>query len=431
LDIDWQTQVIALLVLFIASAFFSGSEIALFSLNRKNLKTDLSANHLIGRYLFQLLQFPRRLLVTILIGNTIVNVAASIVAVSLALQFAEYYSISKEIAVTFQIILLTIFIVIFGELIPKVSASKNPVAFSKFCAVPLYLMSTILYPVSEIITEVIRMSVSKLKYDKTKIAMKPDELAELAKLSQERGTIVEEEQGLIHSIVNFRSVSVQEVMTPRVDIVALSDDTNMIELLEIINSSGHSRLPLYHNDLDNITGVIYAKDMLPYIKDKEKQKSFSVNAIARKILFVPGTKMINDLMYVFQEKKMHIAAVVDEYGGTAGVITLEDILEEIIGEIRDEYDKEENPVLKLSATSYMVLGKFPISELNDLLNTKISTVNNDFETIGGLVLNQAGHIPKEGYSFSTENHKFTVKEIANKRIKKVLIEKIGTEENYE
>ena len=425
MGVDWQTKIIALLILFIASAFFSGSEIALFSLNRKKLKNEFSANHLIGRYIFQLLQFPRRLLVTILIGNTIVNVAASIIAVSLALEFAQHFVISKELALTIQIILLTLLIVIFGELIPKVAASKNPVTFSKFCAVPLYMINIVLYPISEIITEAIKISIANLKYDKTKIAMKPDELTELAKLSHERGTIVEEEQGLIHSIVNFRSVSVQEVMTPRVDIVAIPDSINITELFALINSSGHSRLPLYRNDLDNIIGVIYAKDLLPFIKEKGEQSIFSVNSIARKILFVPKTKMINDLMYVFQEKKMHIAVVVDEYGGTAGVITLEDILEEIIGEIRDEYDKEENPVIKISETSLLVLGKYSINELNDLLNISINTDKNDFETVGGFVLNQAGHIPKEGYSFSLENHKFTVKEIANKRIKKVLIERIN------
>ena len=427
MDVDWQIKIIAIFILFIGSAFFSGSEIALFSLNRNKLKDEISANQMIGRYIFQLLQFPRRLLVTILIGNTIVNVAASIIAVSLALEFAAYYSVSKEIALTAQIILLTLLIVIFGELIPKVWASKNPLRFAKICAAPLYLMSTILYPVSEIITEAIRLSVSKLKFDKTKIAMKPDELSELAKLSRERGTIVEEEQGLIHSIVNFRSVFVQEVMTPRVDIVAVSDDSSMSELISIINSSGHSRLPLFHNDLDNISGVIYAKDLLPFIKDKENQKVFSLNTIARKVLFVPRTKMISDLMRVFQEKKMHIAVVVDEYGGTAGVITLEDILEEIIGEIRDEFDKEESSVIKISEGKYIVLGKFPISELDELLNSKIMAENSDFETVGGLVLNHAGHVPKEGYSFSLENHNFTVKEIANKRIKKVLIERINTE----
>ncbi len=429
MDIDWQYKLITLLILFIASAFFSGSEIALFSLNRKSLKKELSAAPVTmsGRYIFRLLQFPRRLLVTILIGNTVANVAASIISVSLAIEFAERYLISNELALTLQIILLTLLIVIFGELIPKVLAAKNPVRYSKICALPLYFISTILYPVSEIITEVIKLSVSKFRFDKTKVAMKPDELAELANLSRERGTIIEEEHGLIHSIVNYRSVSVQQVMTPRLDIVAVSDDTKLGELLEIINSSAHSRLPLYKNDLDNIIGIIYAKDLLPVIKNPDAQKNFSLNSIVRKALFVPKTKMINDLMQVFQAKKMHIAVVVDEYGGTAGLITLEDILEEIIGEIRDEYDKEENPVVKISQDVYLVVAKLTISELNELLNTNIKPENGDFETVGGMVLNHAGHIPKEGYSFYLGNYKFTVKEIANKRIKKILIEKIITE----
>ena len=382
---------------------------------------------MISRYLLALLQFPRRLLVTILIGNTVVNVAASIIAVSLALDFASQMNVSTEIALTVQIILLTLLIVIFGELIPKVWASTSPLSFAKICTFPLYFFCTILYPISEFLTETIKISVSKMNLKSRNPAMKPEELAELANLSQERGTIIEEEQGLIHGIVNFRSVMVLEVMTPRVDVVSVSDDTSFDELIDIINTSGHSRLPLYSENLDNIIGVIYAKDLLPYIKDVENRNTFTLKSIARKILFVPKTKLINDLMHEFQEKKMHIAIVVDEYGGTAGVISLEDILEEIIGEIRDEFDKEENPVVKVSENSYLILGKLSIDELNELLNLEIESENDDFETVGGLVLNHAGSIPKEGYAFSLENHKFTVKEVVNKRIKKILIEKINSE----
>jgi len=427
LDIDWQIKLIIIVSLFVASAFFSGSEIALFSLNKKNLKDEISANPIIGRYLSQLLHYPRRLLVTILIGNTIVNVAASIIAVSLALDIAKYYSISNELALTFQIVLLTVLIVIFGELIPKVWASKEPLKFSKMCAVPLYFMSTVLYPVSEFITEIIKISVSKLRIEKFNKAMKPEELAELAKLSHEKGTIIEEEQGLIHSIVSFGTVTVHEVMTPRVDMVSVSDDLNIHELLEIINKSGHSRIPLFRKDLDDIIGIVYAKDLLTYIKKGVSHNEFSLTSISRKSMFVPKTKMISNLLQEFQEKKMHIAVVVDEYGGTAGVVTLEDILEEIIGEIRDEFDKEENTISKLSDNLFLVLGKLSIDDLNELLNLDISLDNENFETIGGLVLNHAGHIPKEGYSFKLENHKFTVKEVANKRIQKVLVEKLSSE----
>lgn len=391
------------------------------------IKNNLPANPMISRYLLILLQYPRRLLVTILIGNTVVNVAASIIAVSITLDFASQVNISTELALTVQIIILTLLIVIFGELIPKVWASNSPLSFAKMCTLPLYFLSTILYPISEFLTETIKISVSKMNLESGNSAMKPEELAELATLSQQRGTIIEEEQGLIHGIVSFRSVMVLEVMTPRVDVISVSDDTGFDELLNIINTSGHSRLPLYSENLDNIIGVIYSKDLLPYIKDAENRSTFTLKSIARKILFVPKTKLINDLMHEFQEKKMHIAIVVDEYGGTAGVISLEDILEEIIGEIRDEFDKEENPVVKVSENSYLILGKLSIDELNELLNLEIESENDDFETVGGLVLNHAGSIPKEGYAFSLENYKFTVKEVVNKRIKKILIEKIKSE----
>jgi len=184
---------------------------------------------------------------------------------------------------------------------------------------------------------------------------------------------------------------------------------------------------LYENNLDKITGIIYAKDILPFLMNENMRINLSLSKIARKVFFIPETKRIDDLMSEFQEKKMHQAIVVDEYGGTAGLITLEDIMEEIIGEIRDEYDKEEMPVTKLTEKSYLVLGKISVDDLNELLNSELTVNDGEFETLAGLILNYAGHIPKEGYSFQLENYKFTVKEVSNKRIKKVLIEKLISE----
>lgn len=425
----WYYKLILLVIFFFLSAFFSSSEIALFSLDRKKIKNRLSSNPIISRYLLNLLDHPRRLLVTILIGNTIVNVGASISAVSLALDYSAVSTLSANLILTIEIILLTALIVIFGELIPKVWASKNPLLLAKVVAIPLYWTSVVLFPVAETITELIKLSVSKLKFDKRKSAILPEEISDLANISQERGTIEEEEQGLINSIVSLKSVTVQEIMTPRVDIISSDVETNFNELLEIITSTGHSRIPLYENDLDNITGFIYAKDILPYLKNDELKKQTPIKKILRKAMFIPGTKKINDLMYEFQEKKMHIAIVVDEYGGTAGLITMEDILEEIVGEIRDESDQEETPYTKLNDSNYIALGKIPVDELNEILESDFSSEDEDYETLGGLVLNNAGHIPKEGYSFVLKNHKFTVKEVANKRIKKVQIEKLPVENN--
>ncbi len=420
---QWYNKIILLLILLFLSAFFSSAETALFSLDKKKINKKSFESPLIKRYLLNLLEHPRRLLVTILIGNTIVNVAASITAVSLALDYSAISILSTNLLLIIEIILLTISLVIFGELIPKVWATKNPIMLAKFITVPLYWISVILFPIAETITEIIKLAIMKLRFDKTKSVILPEEITELANIGQERGTIEEKEQGLIKSIVSAKSVIVKEIMTPRVDIVSAEVNTNFNELLEIITSTGHSRIPLYENDLDKITGFIYAKDILPFLKNEELKNQTSIKKISRKAIFVPQTKKINDLMYEFQEKKMHIAIVVDEYGGTAGLITMEDILEEIVGEIRDEMDEEEISYTKLDDNAFLLLGNIPVSVLNELLAEDFSSEDEDYETLGGLVLNNAGHIPKEGYSFEYKNHKFTVKEIANKRIKKVLVEK--------
>jgi putative hemolysin len=426
LEIYWQYKLGFLLFLFVLSAFFSGSEVALFSLDKKKLKNTFASNPLIRRYLKNLLDFPRRLLVTILLGNTLINVAASIIAVSIAIDYSHNTGFPRNIALSIEIIILTICILLFGELIPKIWAAKNPVSFAKLIAIPIYWLNVVLFPIAEILTEAIRSLLSLLKLDKRKSAIKSEEITELANLGHERGTIIEEEHGLISSIVNFRSVAVHEVMTPRVDIVSVSIETSFDELIEIITKTGYSRIPIFREDLDEIIGIVYSKDLLPYIKNAESRKTFSLINIARKAMFIPRTKLISILMHEFQEKKMHIAIVVDEYGGTAGLITLEDIIEEILGEIRDEYDKEENPVTKLNDNNYIVLGKLSIDELNELLNTNFNE-NSNYETVGGMILNHAGQIPKEGYSFQIDSCRFTVKEIQNKRIKKVQVEVLKPE----
>jgi gliding motility-associated protein GldE len=426
LDIYWQVRIAFLFLLFFLSAFFSASEVALFSIDKKKITSASEANRITWRYLTNLIDHPRRLLVTILIGNTIVNVAASIIAVSFTLDIVQATELSEEFVLTLQIIVLTILVIIFSELSPKIFASKNPLMVAKLVSIPLYWFSVIIYPVSETITEFIRTFISKFKFDQSKSAITPEEITELAELGHEIGTIAEEEHGIIQSVVWFKTVTVQEIMIPRVDMIAVSADTSLQGLIELIKNSQHSRIPLYRKNLDDIIGIIYAKDVLKYLLNKNLN-GFNITRLARKALFIPETKMINDLMYEFQEKKMHIAIAVDEYGGTSGLITLEDIIEEIIGEIRDEYDKEENPVLKLDENKYLVLARISIDELNELLNAQITPADDSFETLAGLVLNQAGHIPREGYNFTLENFKFTVKEVTRKRINKVQIEKLQGE----
>lgn len=423
MDIDWSVKLFAMIVFLGASAFFSGSEVALFSLDKRKIKSQFSGRPLILNYVNSLLEQPRRLLVTILIGNTVVNVAVSIIAVAFAIELAPRIGISEELAITFQIITLTLLILIFGELLPKVFSSKNSVRFTKIVVIPLYWINVMIYPVSETLTEIIRAATSKIHIHKLKTVLTTDEIGELSEIGQEKGTLEEEEHEIIKSIVSFRNILASEIMTPRVDIKAIQSDESFDHVVLTINETGHSRFPLYKEDLDAIVGILSAKDILPYIKNGKPHKAINLSAIARKAMFVPKTKKINNLLREFQSKKTHIAIVVDEYGGTAGLVTLEDIIEEVVGEIWDEYDKEEDIIKKIDEDCYLVLGKTPIDEINEAIGSQVITEETDFETIGGLVLKQAGTIPKEGYSFKINNFKFTVKEIHRKRVNKVLIEK--------
>ena len=423
MDIDWSVKLIAMIFFLGGSAFFSGSEVALFSLDKRKIKSQFSGHPLILNYVSSLLDQPRRLLVTILIGNTVVNVAVSIIAVAFAIELAPRIGISEELAITIQIITLTLLILIFGELLPKVFASKKSIRFTKIVAIPLYWINVMIYPVSETLTEIIRAATSKIHIHKLKTVLTTDEIGELSDIGQEKGTLEEEEHEIIKSIVSFRNILASEIMTPRVDIKAIQSDASFDHVVSTINETGHSRFPLYNEDLDEIVGILSAKDILPFIKNGKPLKAINLSAIARKAMFVPKTKKINNLLREFQSKKTHIAIVVDEYGGTSGLITLEDIIEEVVGEIWDEYDKEEDIIKKIDDDSYLVLGKTPIDEINEAIGSQVITEETDYETIGGLVFKRAGAIPKEGYSFKINNFKFTVKEIHRKRIKKVLIEK--------
>lgn len=423
MEIDWSLKLIILAFLLVLSAFFSGSEVALFSLDKRRIKNQFKHQRIFQRYILSLIEQSRRLLVTILIGNTIVNVAASIVAVMLAIELSYVFKIAEEVAISVQIIILTLFILIFGELFPKVLATKNPVSFTKVVIIPLYWISVIIYPVSEIFTELIKAATSKLKIHKVKSVLTKEEISDLSEIGQQKGTLEEEEQEIIKSIISFRNIIASEIMTPRVDIKAIPVDMNFEQVVEKINETGHSRFPLFNEDLDSIAGILHAKDILPYVKNGNISNDLKLSSIARKAMFVPKTKNIDGLLREFQSQKTHIAIVVDEYGGTAGIITLEDIIEEVVGEIWDEYDKEEDVIEKINENKYMVLGKTPIDDINNTIGSVVIPDDPGYETVGGLAFKNAGFIPKQGYNFTIGEFKFTVKEVHRKRIKKILIEK--------
>ena len=423
MDFDWSLQIVILFFLLTASAFFSGSEVALFTIEKRKIKDQFKKHKLLLSYLNILIDRPRKLLVTILVGNTVANVAASIVAVTLAIDLAPVIGLAKELVISLQIVVLTILILLFSELLPKVFASRNPVLFTKITIVPMYWINVLIYPVSEALAELIKATTSKIKIDKTKTVLTKQEISDLSDIGQEKGTLEEEEQELIKSIVSFRQKVAGEIMTPRVDINAISNKFTLDEIVEMINETGHSRFPLYLDDMDNIIGILYAKDILPFLKTDKSNEIVQLSKMVRKAMFVPKEKKVDDLLREFQKRKMHIAIVVDEFGGTSGLITMEDIIEEVVGEIWDEYDREEDSIKEVSDDKFMVLGKTPINEINDVIGVEVINEESDFETVGGFVFKTAGFIPKEGYNFKTGDYTFTVKEVLRKRIKKVLIEK--------
>ena len=367
-------------------------------------------------------------MVTILIGNTIANVAASIISVSLALEIATLNNIPLDIALLIQIIVLTIIVILFAEITPKVWANRHPIYFSKIIAFPLYWVSFFISPISKFLTTLIKKATSRVKYDKSKTALSSTEIADLADIGVEKGTIEVEEHGLIHGLVSFKSINVREIMTPRVDMIAIPNNIKLSELIDLIKDSGHSRIPVYKDDLDNILGILYAKDLLPYLNSELDLSSFELEKIIRECIFVPETKLISKLMHEFQEKNMHLSIVVDEYGGTSGLITLEDILEEIVGEIRDEFDDEEDEIIEVSENKFIMSGKVDLDEIEAKLNIIIDVPDEDFETLGGFILNHAGTIPEIGFSFTQHGYSYKVTEVENNRITKVEIEKLNQSE---
>ncbi|KAF0153384.1 MAG: putative membrane protein [Ignavibacteria bacterium] len=426
MEVDWSLNLLLILISLFTLAFFSSAEAALFLLDKKKIKELYKHNRLIAGYIESMLGNQRRLLVTIMLGATLVSVGASIVGVILALEAANTIGISVTLAISVQIVILSILILFIGKVAPKLWATKYPEKAAKLIAVPMYWINFVFYPASKLLTDVLGMLTKNLENTNSSTALQESEITELANLSVEQGTIEEDEHELIHGIVSFKTVMAREIMTPRVDIAAVSVEETFDDLMKVINESGHSRIPLYEDSLDSVIGIIYAKDLLPYLKSPELRKNLLLRSIARDVIYVPATKLINDLLHEFQEKKIHIGVVVDEYGGTSGLISLEDVLEEIVGEIRDEHDKDETEITKLSGTSYLVLGKVSIDEINETLGKNFSSENDDYDTLGGFILNQAGNIPKQGYKTEHFGFAFTVKEVINNRINKILVEKIPT-----
>ncbi|HBY57981.1 MAG TPA: hemolysin [Candidatus Atribacteria bacterium] len=418
------SEVVILLGFLILSAFFSSSETALFSLNKLQLKKmqQKEGENRQVKSIIKLLDDPQRTLITILTGNMFVNVAASSLATYLAIQL--FGDIGTSIATGVMIFL----ILVFGEIVPKSLAVANDEKISRKVAKPIDIIASIILPLIKLFKIIINLLFYSLgkKIAKRKKEITEDDLISLIDAGKDEGVLEEEEKEMIRNIFEFGDTTVKEVMVPRVDIACIPSDTKLDSVLRLIKKVGHSRIPVYEGTIDNIIGILYAKDLLAvyerWYKTKEK---FDLKKILRKAYFVPENKKIDDLLDIFQRDRIQIAIVIDEYGGTAGLITLEDVVEEIVGEIIDEYDKETKLYEIIDNNTMIVDGMIDIDKINELLNIEIP--ENDFETLGGFIYDLMGRVPRKGEKIEYQHLQMTIEQVVKNRIKRVKIIKKYTE----
>lgn len=412
----------------IVSALYSGSEVAFFSLVNQmdQLDKDEKAGGADHRIL-KMLEKPRRLLGTILIGNTFANIVSSVLAAVVTGKIAAFYGLPTTIVYAVEIVVLTFMILILSEITPKVIAINNPLKVSRRMSMFIYVNFILLAPVSKIIASSTMTLEKRLPQPSNK--MTTEDLKTMAEVSEQEGSIRGDEREIIENVIEFGNITVREIMTSRVNIVAVSLDSTLPEVIEMIKDKGLSRMPLYESDVDKIIGVIYAKDVLPYINNELSNTTINWNTIARKALFIPATKKLDDLLRDFQQEKTHIAIVVDEYGGTEGIVTLDDILEEIVGDIVDEYgDSEEKLFTKFKSGVYVFDAKIDLDDLDEILGTDISASDDEFETLGGLVYHLTERIPNVGERMVYKNLELTVHSLHNNRVKKLRVKPVSVKQ---
>ena len=401
-----------MVLLLFCSALISGSEVALFSLSPQQINDIESDDNQKNKRLLKLLRMPEQLLATILIGNNFVNVGIVILASFITNSLVDF-SNAPTIGFLVQVVIITFLLLLFGEIIPKVYATQITVRFSRFMAFPLYYMEKIFRPLSAILiksTSIVNKRISK----KQNISM--GDLSQALELTADEIT---DEIEILEGIVNFGSINVAEIMKSRVDVVAIDVRTSFSKLKSVIIESGYSRIPVYDGTFDNVRGILYVKDLLPH---HHKPNSFRWQSIIRPPYYVPETKKINDLLEEFQTQKNHMAIVVDEYGGTSGIITMEDILEEIVGDISDESDEERDTYILEDDGSFLFEGKTMLNDffkIVDLESDVFDDVKGDADTLAGLLLEMKGEIPQKKEEFDYKTYQFIVEAVDNRRIKKI------------
>jgi gliding motility-associated protein GldE len=413
-------QLLIMILGLIFSAIFSGSEVAFFSLSNRleDLKQD-EHSHSADDRILSMLDKPRRLLSTILIGNTFANILASVMAAVITGNLMAYIGLSEFLVYTIEVVVLTFMILILSEITPKIIAINNPLQVSRRLSGFIYALFIILKPLAKVLAE---SAISLERYlPKPTSKMTSDDIKTMAEVSEKEGSIKEDEREIIENVIEFGTITVREIMTSRVNVIGVSLSDSLQDVLELIKNHSFSRMPLYENDLDTIQGVIYAKDVLPYLNIDDDNPSLNWKTISRKALFIPATKKLDDLLRDFQHEKTHMAIVVDEYGGTEGLVTMDDILEEIVGDIVDDEGEEIDLYTRFKSGIYIFDAQIDLDDMEDILETQLTTENDEYETLGGLIYHLTESLPTVGVRVQFKNLELTVHSVQNNRIKKVRV----------
>ena len=425
LDTTTVTGVIGLFVLLICSALISGAEVALFSLTQKDLDDAKDTKSKSFEIIIDLLKRPKKLLASILVANNFINIAIVILfaALSESLFNGIHYELNLgvfkiDLVFFIEVILITFLILLIGEILPKVYANRNNLKFSKFMAYPLKGLDVIISPIS-IPMQKVTLGIHK-KLGKQKSNLNVNYLSQALELASE-GDTTKQEQKILQGIVSFGNTDTKQVMRPRIDIFALDQSTEYEKIIPEIIKHGYSRIPVFQESVDTVIGILYVKDLLPHLQKEQ----FEWTTLLRAPFFVPENKKLDDLMVEFQEKKIHLAVVVDEYGGTSGVVSLEDVIEEIVGDINDEFDDDDLIYSKLDANNYIFEGKTTLKDFYRIIKLDDETVfeseKGEAETLAGFVLEISKSFPKVNSKISFKTYTFTIEALDNKRIRQLKV----------
>ncbi|MCP3926383.1 MAG: HlyC/CorC family transporter [Desulfobacterales bacterium] len=408
---------ILLTVSLVLSAFFSSAETALFSISETKIIHLSKENNFFLKLIKKMKDNPHNLLTTILIGNNIVNIGASAIATTIAIdltQSVRLFASSPGYSIGAATGVMTFLILVFGEIFPKSIATRNNIMIAKFVIVPIYWLSFLFYPVIKFL-EFIPLITGKMQKAPT---LTEEELMTMVEVVEEEGQIKEEEKELINNIFEFDDISASEIMTPRSDMYAI--DVNEVPPLEEIIKTGYSRIPVFEENNDNIIGIANIKDLFTQVL--KHNGDFDIRKIMTEPFFVPENKKIDTLLKEFKKRKNHISVLVDEHGGVSGILTLEDVIEEIVGDITDESDKEEKFIEKIKPNQWVVAGKIDIEDINKEIDINIPDTD-DYDTFSGYYLEVTGRIPKKNEKIVKDNFEISIKEMDGNRIKSILVKR--------